>query len=633
MRKTVFILLSAVLISGFFFGCDKKGSLSFSVKADKSSCDVRETVNFEMVLPEKHTFVKAEVKVLTEDGEVQEFIEPESGSFSYQFELAGNYIVDVRVLTNKDYGSVEVPVTVAYNYESSWTLSSSGNATGMLGTDGTSQRFQLNQILEDPKVKKIDVFLYRGTKRVAGAKDVQGGFFDYIHKAVNGYGTLDFVVKLYFDGGNVAYIRDKFIILDPDNPVKILVNPSRDDKEYPDQIHVKGTLEISGGKSGTFKNIYLKRTCYYGKEKGVHPLANPVGNPNDPGDKTFYSKEGESFESHTETYEYMKDGVLVPDSLFIFNQDEGTFTFTDPMPYYNENGEIEKTGFTWDYAKFDREAWKYIKRKKRFDLKKAVSVEYVVCANAEIEGAVKDLVESAPAYGVPYLSTVPMANFCLWVKEAAMNRVWHLQVPRYCWKKTMSFLLGERNHKGDLSGKVGYWAKNYGLSGGGRGSLSNYSDWPGIVISMKDDLEISAGLATNVQVKYNAAFNITSTIWRQLDFTMEDIPIRDYVFQWGVWGEGEASGRLVVKRQGMSEEVVDAETIRTFVPLWMASGWKSLPGYSYEAFDWIGAEELEKHAATWTMINFLYLPTRGQPVEWGEWAEHDTEWVCRYAVE
>lgn len=559
-------------------------------------------------------------------------------TFEYKFQLAGVYQVIVGSSSPFDYGYAELEVSVNYKaWAPDWSLASTGNKTSLMGSEGdpdSSTVFDLSYFFDPQQqeiVDHIDVFMYNKKTRIAGKTKLKDSSFRYAYRASHGYGTVDFVVNIYFKDGNATQVVDKLIILDPLNPVKILANASKNDSSLPDSVQVKGTIEILN-MAGTFEDVAIKRICYYGKEDGVYPLAEPNGNPNDKNDTKFYSKAGMPLIAHEEIYYAVKDGVEVPDSPLKWNDGQGVFVFDDPMPYYNEKGEVEQTGFKWDYAKFDREAWKFIKRKKAFDLKTAVSIEYVVTARARIGGELKAFVDSAKEIGIPYLSTKPMVQFCLWVKECAMNRLWHMQVPRYCYNKTMSWLPSSQDIRGDVSGHITYWVNIVTQSGGG--GIYNYSDWPCVKIVTNVDLYIAASTKVNVQREHYADLTVTpdSSVWEPMRFVINNIGVRDYTLQWGVWTDGGIKGKLELTRQGQETEVLWGEDLK-FMPTYSASAWGSYMGYGYEEFDWTGAQHAKDHAASWTKINFLYAPTLGKPVANGEWVNHEYDWEVRYAVE
>lgn len=640
MKKIFSLSLFSILILTFFFSCPKMGTLGVKLEADKVVCESGETVKFTVILPEKHRFLGGTAKIMNKYGE-QVFSTDlaKELTFEYEFKLAGEYQVIAASSSQFNYGYSELGISVTYSgWMPDWSLAGSGNKTSLMGKEGDSDSvnaFDLGYFFESERLElidHIDVFMYNKKTRIAGKTRLESPSFDYAFKTPHGVGTIDFIVNVYFKDGNAAQVVDKLIILDPLNPVKILVDASKNNAAHPDTVLVKGTIEIVG-MSGDIKDILIKRICYYGKEEGVYPLAEPNGNPNDKDDSTFYSKAGVPFVEHEEVYYALKDGAVESESPLKWDESKNLFTFIDPMPYYNEKGEIEKTGFTWDYAKFDREAWKAIKRKKVFDLKKAVAVEYMVSARAEIGGELKNFVDSAKELGVPYLSTKPMVEFCLWTKECAMNRVWHMQVPRYCYTKTLSWLPSAQDIKGDVSGNIFYWVNILSQSGGG--GIRAYSDWPSIKISTNADLSISASTKVNVQRDHYVDLTITPdpTVWEPMKFVINNIGVRDYTLQWGLWTDDGVKGKMELTRAGQEKETLEGDDLR-FMPTYTASNYTSHPGYGYEEFDWTGANHVSENGATWTKINFLYAPTLGNPKEGkGAWIDHEADWVVRYVTE
>ena len=640
-----------VLLLLFVCSCVEYGTLGIVLKASSNSIMAGETVNFDIELPSGHKFDdtgKSYCKILDSDGATVDYMNLNTLSFSFQFKLADNYQIEVGVQSQKNYGYATADISVGYEVEwlSDFSLASTGNPTSIMGTEGEVLSLDFSSIVEKNSVSTIDVRI-KDTKNstIFIKKNVLSGKCDYIHTVSNGIGTMRVDVTIYFHDGNKVVISDQFVILDPNNPVKILLEASRNDVNYPNTIFVKGRAEIAG-MAGDFVELYLERNCYYGKESGIHVLAEPKGDPNDANDTTFYSKVGQDLIKHTQRYYAIRKAtdedpddikteygsVIVNDSPFVYNINDKDFTFTDPMPYYDENGNIEENGFKWTYARFDREAWKYIKRKKYFDLEKAISVEYVVYAQAIIGGEIKDIVGSMVKKGVPYLETASMAQFCMWLKECAMNRLWHMQVPRYCYEKSSSWLTAGQDHNGAVSGNVYYSA---GISGGS-GAIKNYSDWPGVRIYTNSDVGISSpGLSANNRRSHSASLTIITPIWPQMSFDIVDIAVRDYVLQWGLWDEGKGAnfGSLKLKR-GNGEEVVGYDTLLDIMPRY-TNDWCSHNGYGYEAYDWEGYNEKfngGEGSATWTHINFKYNPIDGAPAKSGIWSSKESDWRVEYAI-
>lgn len=168
--------------------------------------------------------------------------------------------------------------------------------------------------------------------------------------------------------------------------------------------------------------------------------------------------------------------------------DSGTFTFLDDIvPDINVQADtvspmnaVIPAGSGWTYWTWDREAWKYIKRKMPFDMKKAVGSEYKVKVrwkgqDESWETSISDL----PAYGYQAITDDEFSWLGLWMREVAMNRLWHLLYPPYhgTIQTTISMLTAPQNKRGEYAGEVGFTAEAEGFGGRGSGWLRNYSDW------------------------------------------------------------------------------------------------------------------------------------------------------------
>lgn len=658
MRKNMLFSLQLLLmlLSAMLIGCFEPGSMLMTLEADNTTIKTGETVNFTINIPEDDVLDSGTVKILDGDGQQVELIMLNSLNFAYKFTVADNYQILADVITDNDYGYSVIDIVVEFGgWTPDWSLADNPqNPSSLMGNEGEKATFYLDYFLKQPSVQSIDVrMINRDGDVIFYEKDVKTGFIEYAHTKANKFGEITFVVTVNFNNGNGVKVSDKMVILDPDNPVKILFEASENNPLYPDQIYLDGTVSLVG-KEGSIQNLTLVRRAYYGKENGIHALAEPAGDPTNKDDTGVYSHVGTPWPVREERYQLIKNGMALTGELILDESgqpiiDEATgeyqqsttplpikwiaednrFTFLDPMPYYAANGSVEETGFKWDYAKFDREAWKYIKRKQHFDIEKAVSVEYFVIANALVDGDVnpKEDVQSSTISGSPYLSTVPMAQFCLWMKEVAMNRIWHMQVPRYCYSKSMSWLTSGQNHGGALSGNVYYSA---GVSGGG-GAIRNYSDWPGMRIYTNRDISVSGiKLETNVRRSHDINVTVITPIWPQMVFKIQGLGVRDYTLQWGMWITGGGHvGDMYLKRGTEAEEHLNADLIKTFMPTY--DGWGRNPGYGYDAWDHTGADHASD--ATWTKINFKYNPTLGNPVENGIWASKEEHWAVYYDVQ
>lgn len=166
----------------------------------------------------------------------------------------------------------------------------------------------------------------------------------------------------------------------------------------------------------------------------------------------------------------------------------GEFSITDNLaPDINPTADTIKPmnasiakGATWTYWTWDREAWKYINRKMPFDMKAAVGCEYKIVArwkNAGSEWPESESIDTT--YGYPAISNDDFAHLVLWMREVAMNRLWHLLYPPYLGTLStiVELLPSPQSKAGEYGGQVGYTAKVDGLGGSGECWINNYSDW------------------------------------------------------------------------------------------------------------------------------------------------------------
>ena len=166
----------------------------------------------------------------------------------------------------------------------------------------------------------------------------------------------------------------------------------------------------------------------------------------------------------------------------------GEFSITDNLaPDINPTADTIKPmnasiakGATWTYWTWDREAWKYINRKMPFDMKAAVGCEYKIVArwkNAGSEWPESESIDTT--YGYPAISNDDFAHLVLWMREVAMNRLWHLLYPPYLGTLStiIELLPSPQSKAGEYGGQVGYTAQVDGLGGSGECWINNYSDW------------------------------------------------------------------------------------------------------------------------------------------------------------
>ena len=85
---------------------------------------------------------------------------------------------------------------------------------------------------------------------------------------------------------------------------------------------------------------------------------------------------------------------------------------------------------------------------------------------------------SSTKTGVPALSNVYAGHLAMWLKDLALNRIWHIHIPRYTWNKSMSWL-NSQSESGSISGSAAFSRSGFGGSGGTNG---DYCDWKNHII-------------------------------------------------------------------------------------------------------------------------------------------------------
>ena len=606
MKRLLFLTaITALLV----FACNtERGYLSIAVTADKAEANVGQTIIFNVALPEGDELQTGNFYIYDSDGVQVNTDILSTTTFEYTFLKTDSYSIKVQAVTKKDYGNAFTDVSIISTMNlPDWTLADDGNANSSMA--GEEASFTLTSLFTD----SIDTLDFR----IINADTNETIFFEQnIEQEIStitrptDFGNYIVVVTLNDTNGNLGMVSDQFIILNPENPIEIIINVSEADSNNPDSITVSGGIS----SPNPIVTIELERICFYGREVGIYPLAEP----NLDGTVT-YNKVGIPMESHDERYIANAEG-----SPLTYNGITETFSFTDPMNYYDDDGSIEEVGFKWNYARFDREAWKYIKRKKMFNMEKALSVEY----RLHVTSNQSDIpISSAVKTGTPYLSTIAMAEFCLWLKEVALNRAWHMQVTRYCYSKSRDWLTDNQTIKS--ADNVGYIKYKASITGGS-GKLSNFSDWEGIKIWTTKDISIDSPSITPNQLRKHSISTIVKTpIYSDVAFKINGLGVRDYTLQWGMWiTDGQQKGTVTIQRDGNEVETVTTEQLMQIMPTY--EGWSSGRGYSYDEKDYTGIEDHEP--STWTKINFKYPPTPGDS-ENGVWKKHESDWKMYYEVE
>ena len=300
---------------------------------------------------------------------------------------------------------------------------------------------------------------------------------------------------------------------------------------------VKVTAELDlNSEIGYLYDIKLKRTCYYGDETGVYPLSLPPANTK-ASDAKVFTKNGQAKQARTSTIsmsEYFNSGVI---------------EWNDPMPDYDKNGNEVGT-ITWDYATWDREAWKCILRKKDVDMRQFMNIEYTLISIDLNNGNKETVLNASPATGYPDLSNKEFAHLAKWMTDCALNSIWQLNIPRCLWDNTVSWLPGlSFSHNGENGGRMVF---NVGsvtnLSGSGGTDGTQYSDWPGYTIKLSMSMKVSLESNQPRQVTLNGVQLVTPYFSGSMDLQMT---VRDFGPFWGLWSESDGSykkgGYLTVK--------------------------------------------------------------------------------------
>ena len=485
--KKIFMIFTVLIM---MVGCQgEKGSLSVAVKAAKANPALGEKVKFTVEVADTKTSKEISGNwYVYNSNNVQLACESFTGNtFSYTFGSYDDFTVKVVAKNKKNYGTGIVLVTVADTSGSlTWNLASDSNSNSFMAGDPIVLSFENLKKLAGNGAE-VDVHLINeDTGAIPFYQNNIGDQIQYMSSMTdNGNYKIVCVVK-YPNGSRVA-VEDQLILMDPNNPIELLISASKNDKNYEDTIYVSGSALHQLGVELT--TVKLIRTCYYGKETGVYPLA---GLNEDGGIKSYKSEDFIAIEE-----------VYTPgDEVFKYDATTGKFEFIDPMNYYDENGHVEESGFKWSYAKLDREAWKAIVRKKYFNLEQAVSVSYKIVAASATQPDAE--ISSAVVKGYPYINKVSFCQILFWYKDAALNRLWHMQCPRWCWKRTSSWLTSAQKYADEKgSGEVAY-----SVSGtSGVGYIRNYSDWDDVTIFTNSNISTGAlSLSQNQRKSYNGYY-------------------------------------------------------------------------------------------------------------------------------
>lgn len=285
-----------------------------------------------------------------------------------------------------------------------------------------------------------------------------------------------------------------------------------------------GTVKVSAelnmnSEIGYLYDVTLVRTCWYGDEKGVYPLSLPPANT-DP--SKHFPKKDTAKVSHVVEYpmnDYFKDGKI---------------EWQDPMEDFDANGKRKGT-VTWDYATWDREAWKCILRQKEVDMNQWMKIEYQLVFN-EINADRQNLGEKV--VGWPNLSDKEFAHLSKWMTDCALNTIWQLNIPRMMWSKTVSWMPGlSFSHNGEKGGKMSF---NVGsvtnLTGSGGSAGTTYSDWTGYGIVLSMSMSVSTASQQPRQLTISGIQVTTPLYSGTMDLQMT---VRDYGPFWGLWADAD----------------------------------------------------------------------------------------------
>ena len=390
---------------------------------------------------------------------------------------------------------------------------------------------------------------------------------------------------------------------------------SRGDESVQDTIKVTGKLNLSSlvNKTEDMKKLgfFLIRTCSYGDEDGVYPLCQPEKGGNEP--RIKYSKVGKPLPSNSLEYDIT--------SLI---DDDGNFSWIDPMPDFDDKGAVLLNGMKWNYARWDREAWKHILRKKYVDTTKMVDVDYqlVVCRISDREWGNKI---SETKTGYPALSGLYAAHLAMWMKDTLINRLWHIHIPRYAWSKTVGWLVGTQTARGQISGNC-VLNINF-LSGTGKIEDGPYSDWLDHSQTL-EPISLSVSTTTEVPREMNASGEI-KTPYYKVKWSFK-IWVRDYGLHWGLWPDKNSEGFVKVVYNNRSEQSITPNLVyitrnHAYIDVPGQTTGKNAHGYRMRD----GNNEFVSDftdTCYFTRINFKYRPV---PTT-SSWDSQSSDWTMSY---
>ena len=382
-----------------------------------------------------------------------------------------------------------------------------------------------------------------------------------------------------------------------------------------DDDSCEGSIRLSGKISnvtGLHKlNVKVIRTCYYGDETGVSPLNEPrksIGG-------ISFTKKGVPLVA----------GVEVLDIEPHINLSTGEFSFLDPMHEFRDGqllaDDTQSDGLRkhkWDYASWDTEAWKFIKRQLPFDMETSVKVNY----EFRIERSSDPTwgLENATEVGYPALTNKEMAHLILWLKDVAMNRASMPLIPRYGWDKTIAWLpgneqrtQGEYNKHRSEDKATWFWAVLQGLGAHGEGGVDwGYSDWPGFISGTVDKDHNSANIIMDVGISagyfwVTTSFGAITPLYE--GYIFYNINAYSYNYHWGLAPRGRERGTFTLWHKGReitfpAEEIIVTE----FEVEGKVFGREAFDAGSDSGSDSFPASNNFGDTCVFTRINFEYRP-------------------------
>lgn len=331
-------------------------------------------------------------------------------------------------------------------------------------------------------------------------------------------------------------------------------------------VKVTADLDLNS-EIGYLYDIYLQRVCYYGDEANVYPLSLPPANKEP---SAYFPLQGQAKKANTVTYP-MHDSFK-----------SGKIEWNDPMPDFDRNGKQAGT-VTWDYATWDREAWKCILRKKDVDMRQFMKIEYKLIAIDLMNNNTSSELNTTAAVGWPDLKDIEFAHLSKWMTDCALNTIWQLNIPRMCWDNTVSWLPNlSFSHNGEKGGKMVF---NVGsvlnLSGSGGSSGTVYSDWNGYGIKLSMSMAVTLDSMKPQSVSMNGIQITTPLFSGTMDMT---ITVRDFGPFWGLWSESDGrytkGGKVKVKLGKRAAAEFDPSEV-----MMIGTGGKDVFNYKIHGYD------------------------------------------------